>query len=91
MSGHDDIAADFLVEASEIAERLGDELVQLEMQPQDTNLLNAIFRGFHTIKGGASFLNFTPLVELCHGVEELFDLLRKGRLAVDGDLFDLAE
>ncbi|SDD61558.1 chemotaxis protein CheA [Aquimonas voraii] len=91
MSGHDDIAADFLVEASEIAERLGDELVQLEMQPQDTNLLNAIFRGFHTIKGGASFLNFSPLVELCHGVEELFDLLRKGRLAVDGDLFDLAQ
>lgn len=91
MSGHDDIATDFLVEASEIAERLGDELVQLEMQPQDSELLNAIFRGFHTIKGGASFLNFTPLVELCHGVEELFDLLRKGRLSVDGDLFDLAQ
>jgi two-component system chemotaxis sensor kinase CheA len=91
MSGHDDIAADFLVEASEIAERLGDELVQLEMRPQDGELLNAIFRGFHTIKGGASFLNFTPLVELCHGVEEMFDLLRKGRLAVDGDLFDLAQ
>lgn len=91
MSGHDDIAADFLVEASEIAERLGDELVQLEMKPQDGELLNAIFRGFHTIKGGASFLNFNPLVELCHGVEEMFDLLRKGRLAVDGDLFDLAQ
>lgn len=91
MSGHDDIAADFLVEASEIAERLGDELVQLEMQPQDGELLNAIFRGFHTIKGGASFLNFNPLVELCHGVEEMFDLLRKGRLTVDGDLFDLAQ
>ncbi len=91
MSGHDDIAADFLVEASEIAERLGDELVQLEMQPQDAELLNAIFRGFHTIKGGASFLNFATLVELCHGVEEMFDLLRKGRLTVDGDLFDLAQ
>jgi len=91
MSGHDDIAADFLVEASEIAERLGDELVQLEMQPQDGELLNAIFRGFHTIKGGASFLNFNPLVELCHGVEEMFDLLRKGRLTVDGELFDLAQ
>lgn len=91
MSEHDDIAADFLVEASEIAERLGDELVQLEMQPQDAQLLNAIFRGFHTIKGGASFLNFATLVELCHGVEEMFDLLRKGRLTVDGDLFDLAQ
>jgi two-component system chemotaxis sensor kinase CheA len=91
MSGNDDIAADFLVEASEIAERLGDELVQLEIKPQDSELLNAIFRGFHTIKGGASFLNFGELVELCHGVEEMFDLLRKGRLSVDGDLFDLAQ
>jgi len=91
MSGHDDIADDFLIEASEIAERLGDELVQLEMRPQDAELLNAIFRGFHTIKGGASFLNFPAMVELCHGVEEMFDLLRKGRLSVDGELFDIAQ
>ncbi|HRF55215.1 MAG TPA: chemotaxis protein CheA [Aquimonas sp.] len=86
-----DIADDFLIEASEIAERLGDELVQLEQRPQDGELLNAIFRGFHTIKGGASFLHLQPLVDLCHGVEEMFNLLRNGKLQVDGDLFDLAQ
>lgn len=86
-----DIADDFLIEASEIAERLGDELVQLEQRPQDAELLNAIFRGFHTIKGGASFLHLQPLVDLCHGVEEMFNLLRNGKLQVDGDLFDLAQ
>src|SRR5579883_799693 len=74
-----DIAADFLVEADEIVARLGEQLVQLEHAPGDTELLNAIFRGFHTIKGGASFLDFGPMVELCHGVEELFDLLRRGQ------------
>jgi two-component system chemotaxis sensor kinase CheA len=86
-----DIATDFLVEADEIVARLGEELVQLEQSPGDTELLNAIFRGFHTIKGGASFLDFTTLVELCHGVEELFDRLRRGQQTVDARLFDLAQ
>ncbi len=90
-SSNSDIAADFLVEAGEIVARLGEELVQLEHSPGDTELLNAIFRGFHTIKGGASFLDFAALVELCHGVEELFDLLRRGQRAVDPHLFDLAQ
>ena len=90
-SSQSDIAADFLVEADEIVARLGEELVQLEQSPGDIELLNAIFRGFHTIKGGASFLDFTPLVELCHGVEELFDRLRRGKQTVDAVLFDLAQ
>ena len=90
-STQSDIAADFLVEADEIVARLGEQLVQLEHAPGDTELLNAIFRGFHTIKGGASFLDFGALVELCHGVEELFDLLRRGRRRVEAHLFDLAQ
>jgi len=90
-SSQSDIAADFLVEADEIVARLGEELVQLEQSPGDTELLNAIFRGFHTIKGGASFLDFSALVELCHGVEELFDRLRRGQQTVNAFLFDLAQ
>jgi len=86
-----DIAADFLTEADEIVARLGEQLVQLEQAADDGELLNAIFRGFHTIKGGASFLEFAPLVEVCHGVEELFDRLRRGQRRVDAELFDLAQ
>src|SRR5579859_6894061 len=86
-----DIAADFLTEADEIVARLGEQLVQLEQAADDGELLNAIFRGFHTIKGGASFLEFAPLVEVCHGVEELFDRLRRGQRKVDAELFDLAQ
>lgn len=88
MSADDDIAADFLVEAREIADRLGEELVALEQNPTDPDLLNAVFRGFHTIKGGAGFLNFTALVEACHAVEEAFGVVRSGKREGDAELFD---
>ncbi len=86
-----DIAADFLVEAGEIVERLGEQLVQLERSPRDEEMLNTVFRGFHTIKGGAGFLHLTALVDLCHAVEELFDHLRHGRLLGDAAMFDLVQ
>ena len=58
----DDIRADFIAEAGELIERLGGQLVELESRPQDTELLNAIFRAFHTVKGGAGFLNLQGFV-----------------------------
>ena len=51
----DDILQDFLVEAGEILEQLNEQLVDLEQSPEDMDLLNAVFRGFHTIKGGGRF------------------------------------
>jgi len=62
----DDITADFIIEAQEILDRLGEQLVSLEQAPQDTEQLNAVFRGYHTLKGGAGFLGVTAMVELCH-------------------------
>jgi two-component system, chemotaxis family, sensor kinase CheA len=87
----DDITADFLVEAGEIAARLGEELVALERSPSDPDLLNAVFRGFHTIKGGAGFLNLTPMVEICHALEEQFGEVRAGRRVLDPELCDGAQ
>lgn len=84
----DDIRADFIAEAGELIERLGGQLVELESRPQDTELLNAIFRAFHTVKGGAGFLNLTPLVELCHVAEDVFNVLRSGRRSLDPVLLD---
>ena len=52
----EDILQDFLVEAGEILEQLQEQLVDLENNPEDADLLNAIFRGYHTVKGGAGFL-----------------------------------
>lgn len=84
----DSIREDFLAEAGEIIEQLGEELVQLEQRPTDADLLNSVFRGFHTVKGGAGFLNITPLVDLCHAAEEAFDAMRNGRLELTTDIMD---
>jgi two-component system chemotaxis sensor kinase CheA len=91
MSVSPDIAADFLVEAGEILERLGEQLVQLEQAADDKGLLNAVFRGFHTIKGGAGFLGLVPMVELCHALEDAFDKAREGKILLDDDAFDYAQ
>ncbi|NLW05749.1 MAG: chemotaxis protein CheA, partial [Pseudomonadaceae bacterium] len=83
-----DILQDFLVEAGEILELLSEQLVDLEQSPDDPDLLNAIFRGFHTVKGGAGFLQITPLVECCHNAENVFDTLRKNQRQVTPELMD---
>ncbi|MEM5546684.1 chemotaxis protein CheA [Pseudoalteromonas fuliginea] len=85
----EDILQDFLVEAGEILELLSEQLVELENNPEDTELLNAIFRGFHTVKGGAGFLAMTELVDACHGAENVFDLLRQGVRSVNSELMDV--
>ncbi|AZF22568.1 chemotaxis protein CheA [Pseudomonas sp. R3-52-08] len=85
----EEILQDFLVEAGEILEQLSEQLVELESRPDDANLLNAIFRGFHTVKGGAGFLQLHELVECCHIAENVFDILRKGERQVDSELMDV--
>ena len=84
----DDIRADFLIEAGELMNQLGEQLVALERNPADRDLLNAVFRAFHTIKGGAGFLQVMPMVELCHAAEEVFGVVREGKRQVDAALMD---
>jgi two-component system chemotaxis sensor kinase CheA len=94
MSGTDgisEICADFLVEAREIVEQLGEQMVVLERHPEDRDALNTVFRGFHTIKGGAGFLDFPPMVTLCHAVEDRLDVARNGAVPLDGFAFDGAQ
>lgn len=84
----DEILQDFLVEAGELLDGLNEQLVELERNPSDQELLNAVFRGFHTIKGGAGFLELNSLVTVCHRAEDVFNLLRQGQRQVDGTLMD---
>lgn len=89
LDADDEILQDFLVEAGEILEKLSEELVELEQRPDDSDLLNAIFRGFHTVKGGAGFLQLDALVNCCHSAENVFDTLRNHKRKVDSDLMDV--
>ncbi|QDI03568.1 chemotaxis protein CheA [Xanthomonas cerealis] len=87
----DDIAADFIIEAQEILDRLGEQLVSLEQAPEDSDQLNAVFRGFHTLKGGAGFLAINAMVELCHAAEDTLGQARAGQATLQARHFDAAQ
>ncbi len=85
----EELLQDFLQEAGELLSDVDNKLVELEKRPGDRGLLNDIFRGFHTIKGGAGFINAAELVALCHLTENLFDRLRNGELTVVPETMDV--
>jgi len=89
LDADEEILQDFLIEAGEILEKLSEQLVDLEQHPDDSNLLNAIFRGFHTVKGGAGFLQLEALVNCCHSAENVFDILRNHKRKVTSELMDV--
>ncbi|MFZ6644180.1 chemotaxis protein CheA [Undibacterium sp. TJN25] len=78
----DDMLKEFVVEALDLATNVEEHLLTLERNPGDMNTLNAVFRSFHTIKGGAGFMNLTAMVSACHLTENLFDALRTGQAPV---------
>ena len=84
-----DLLQDFLAEAADLLDDVDRKLIGLERQPDDRALLNEIFRGFHTIKGGAGFLGATPLVDVAHRAESLLDQMRSGKRAMSPEVFDL--
>lgn len=88
-TGMEELLQDFLLEASDLLSDVDSKLMDLEKNPDDKNILNVIFRGFHTIKGGAGFLNATELVTLCHLTENLFDKLRNAELHLNPGLLDV--
>jgi len=88
-AGMEDLLSDFLMEAGDMLSDVDSKLMGLEKNPGDSGLLNEIFRGFHTIKGGAGFLNAGELVTLCHLTENLFDKLRNSELTLSAELMDV--
>ena len=84
-----EILSDFLAESAEMLEALDQNFVQLETDPNNTELLNEIFRCMHSMKGSAGFLGFTHLVEVAHQGESLLNKLRQGEMAVSQFVIDI--
>ena len=79
---------DFITESLEHIEGAESALLELESNPENEEVLNQIFRSFHTIKGMAGFLNLTDIGSLAHTAENLLDMARKGMLRLVGSNCD---
>ncbi|MCL2039472.1 MAG: chemotaxis protein CheA [Bacteroidetes bacterium] len=79
----------FLVEANEILETISTDLIEIEKTPDDLDLLNKLFRSFHTIKGTASFMGFTDVSGITHHAEDILNKLRKDELKINKDIIDV--
>ena len=89
MDEFQEILQDFLVESFELVEKLDEDLVELENNPEDLELLNGIFRVAHTVKGASSFLNFDVLTHLTHHMEDVLNKARHGELILTPDIMDV--
>lgn len=83
-----EIVESFLLETKEILEKLDVDLILLEKSPDDVDLLNKIFRSFHTIKGTSGFLGLEKLPEVTHKCEDILNKLRKGEAKLSASLMD---
>ncbi len=84
-----EIVESFIIETDEILEGLDHDLVQLEDKPDDDELLNQIFRAFHTIKGTSGFLGLERLTKVTHCCEDILNKLRKGETKLSSNLMDV--
>lgn len=84
-----ELVADFVMESREHLASIESQMLLLEQNPDDTDVIHSVFRGFHTIKGLAGFLEFAEIQQVAHEVETLLDLARNSKLSVTTGLVDV--
>jgi len=84
-----DLLREFINESREHLDNIEQGVLVLEKQPSDAEMLNTVFRAFHTFKGGAGFLNLIPINRLAHVLESLLDLARQSKLTIDAQVIEL--
>ena len=84
-----DLLQDFVSECNEQIETAESALLDLEAAPDDAELINTVFRSFHTIKGTSAFMGLTPMSEFAHAVETLLDMVRDGHHNYDSACADI--
>jgi len=83
-----EIVESFIIETKEILEKLDADLVEMEKRPDDNELLNSVFRHFHTIKGTSSFLGLDKLTGVTHKGEDILNKLRKLEVSLSASIMD---
>ena len=83
-----EILDSFLVETKEILEKLDLDLMELEKRSEDRDLINLVFRSFHTIKGTSGFFGLNKLTEITHKCEDILNKLRKGEAGLNSYIMD---
>ncbi|MES4786945.1 MAG: chemotaxis protein CheA, partial [Nitrospiraceae bacterium] len=85
----EEIRNEFLVESKEMLEQLDQQFVTLESDPNNTELLNEIFRVLHSMKGSAGFLGFTRMVDITHRAENILNKLRQSEMALTPEVINI--
>ena len=78
----------FILEARECLEQVGERLLQVEKAPTDAELLNDLFRLVHTLKGNCGLFEFKPLERVVHAGEDLLDRIRNGKMSHSNEIAD---
>src|ERR1700753_3491766 len=78
----------FFEESFEAMDAMEAALLKLEVGVADHEGINTIFRGAHSMKGGAAMLGFDDISSFTHTLETLLDELRSGRMQVTAPLLD---
>lgn len=84
-----EILGDFILESRENLESIELNLIDLEESPDDKEIINAIFRPFHTLKGISGFLDLRKINVLSHATENLLDSARTGKCVIDNLITDV--
>ncbi len=79
----------FCQEIREIIDQVSEDILKAETAPEDRDLLNAIFRGIHTIKGSAGMFGMDALGQFAHHFEELLGCVREGTITLTSDIVDI--
>lgn len=88
LSLEQEMLKEFLIEAKELLEELDNNFVILESKPNDSDLINEIFRSVHTIKGGAGMVGNEKLQTVAHRMEDILNKIRKGETALSTDIIE---
>jgi len=85
-----ELVGEFITEGSELIANAEDALLQLEVDPEDSDAVGTVFRAFHTIKGTAAFMELDLVSEMAHHAESLLSRVRDGEIRYSGGYADLS-